>query len=55
MRESLTELLGTRGFEIVPVESAEEALARLARGTFDVVLSDYKLGGATSTPLHSTV
>ena len=51
VRESLAELLASRGYDVVTVGSAEEALGRLARSPVDVVLSDLKLGGVDGLEL----
>ncbi len=51
VRDSLGELLGSRGFDVRLEESAEEALAWLARAPVDVVLSDLRLVGADGLDL----
>ena len=51
VRQSLTELLDSRGFDVAAALSAEEAFARLERASVDLVLSDLKLAGADGLAL----
>jgi DNA-binding NtrC family response regulator len=51
VRQSLTELLDARGFDVAAARSAEEALERLERASVDLVLSDLKLSGADGLAL----
>lgn len=43
-RRAVARWLGGLGFEVVAVATAAEALERLARETFDVVVADWLLG-----------
>jgi DNA-binding NtrC family response regulator len=45
MRLSLSTLLSDEGYEVRAIESAEEALERLAREDFFLVITDARLGG----------
>jgi DNA-binding NtrC family response regulator len=45
MRASLKGILGSEGFSVRPIESAEEALRVLEREEFFLIISDYRLGG----------
>ncbi len=47
IREGLADLLGERA-SVVAVASVQEALSELGAGTFDLVLSDMRLGGEHS-------
>ncbi len=51
VRESLVEILRSRGFEVAPAPSVAEALTALSRSPFDVVLSDLKMPGADGVEL----
>jgi DNA-binding NtrC family response regulator len=51
VRDSLGELLASRGFDAHLEASAETALAWLARAPVDVVLTDLRLGGADGLDL----
>lgn len=44
LRLTLALLLRARGFEVDQAASAEDALAKLARGWFDAVVSDVRMG-----------
>jgi CheY-like chemotaxis protein len=46
-RAGLAELLEIKGYEVTTVGSAEEALDLLQVDEFDLLISDYQLGGAT--------
>jgi PAS domain S-box-containing protein len=48
---SLRDLLSLQGHHVTLAESAQAALARVAEGAFDVVLTDYSLGEATGAQL----
>ncbi len=45
MRRSLQAMLQDEGYKVCPVESAEEALARLHKEIFFMVITDARLGG----------
>ncbi|HXH83110.1 MAG TPA: sigma-54 dependent transcriptional regulator [Candidatus Tectomicrobia bacterium] len=47
MRELLTILLRQQGYEVEAVDGPERAIALLARETFDLVITDLRMGGAT--------
>jgi CheY-like chemotaxis protein len=47
-RDGLAEALGER-YEVVEAASAEEGLSRLEQERFDLLLTDYRLRGATGT------
>lgn len=51
LRLSLALLLRARGFEVDQAASAEDALARLARGGFDAVVSDVRMGTVSGVEL----
>ncbi len=51
VRESLVEILRSRGFLAAPASSVAEALLALARSPVDVVLSDLKMPGADGLEL----
>jgi DNA-binding NtrC family response regulator len=46
VRESLTEILHDRGFDVTGAGTAEEGMAILGRSPVDVVLTDFRLPGA---------
>jgi len=46
VRASLREMLAERGYEVVEAGSVAEAMARLARTSMDVVLTDFRMPGA---------
>ena len=46
VRASLREMLAERGYEVVEAGSVAEAVARLARTSMDVVLTDFRMPGA---------
>lgn len=48
-RSVLRDLLGTEGYSVTDVASAEEALEQLHADTFDLMVTDYQLGGATGS------
>jgi CheY-like chemotaxis protein len=48
---SLRDLLALQGHQVMLVDSAPAALARLAEDSFDVVLTDYSLGEVTGAQL----
>lgn len=48
-RSMLRDLLETEGYSVTDVASAEEALEQLQAGTFDLMVTDYQLGGATGS------
>ena len=48
-RASLADILTEHGYQVVHVGSAEEALDRLHLQPFDLLITDYRLGGATGT------
>jgi CheY-like chemotaxis protein len=47
IRETITEVLGSMGCHVVPAEDGPAALLALGEGSFDLVLSDIKMPGAT--------
>ena len=51
VRDSLVEMLGSRGFEVSAAASVADALAALGRSPVDVVLTDLKMPGADGTEL----
>ena len=51
VRTSLSELLASRGFEVIAAASAAEAQDRLIRGPVDVVLTDLKMPGTDGLEL----
>src|SRR5262249_56320808 len=51
VRDSLVEMLGSRGFQVAPAASVAEALTALSRSPVDVVLSDLKMPGADGLEL----
>ena len=48
-RRSLGELLQAEGYAVTESDNAETALERLQAESFDLLISDYQLGGATGT------
>ena len=48
-RASLADILTEHGYTVVQVGSAEEALDQLHVAPFDLLITDYRLGGATGT------
>jgi len=48
-RASLADILTEGGYRIVQVGSAEDALDQLHLESFDLLITDYRLGGATGT------
>jgi DNA-binding NtrC family response regulator len=48
-RRSLAELLQAQGYAVTGAANAESALERLQVESFDLLISDYQLGGATGT------
>jgi two-component system response regulator HydG len=51
MLEALTDGLDEKGFEVVAARSAEAALVHLAEGTFEVMVTDLRMGGADGLTL----
>jgi DNA-binding NtrC family response regulator len=51
VRESLLEILRSRGYDVSEASSVTEALARLAKSPVDVVLTDFRLPGADGLEL----
>lgn len=51
LRLTLALLLRARGFEVDQAASAEDALAKLARGRFDAVVSDVRMGRLSGVDL----
>ena len=51
VRTSLSELLASRGFEVIQAASAAEAQDRLARAPVDVILTDLKMPGVDGLEL----
>jgi DNA-binding NtrC family response regulator len=51
VRDSLVEMLGSRGFEVSAASSVAEATTALARSPVDVVLTDLKMPGADGLEL----
>lgn len=51
LRLTLGLLLKARGFSVEQAASGEEALARLAAGGFDAVVSDVRMGGVSGRDL----
>jgi DNA-binding NtrC family response regulator len=51
VRDSLVEILRSRGFQVAPAASVTEAMTALARSPVDVVLSDLKMPGADGLEL----
>jgi two-component system response regulator AtoC len=51
VRESLVAILSSRGFEVLPAASVDEASSVLARTPLDVVLSDLRMPGADGLDL----
>lgn len=45
MRDTMAEILECAGYEVSTARSGEDALARLAERTFDVVLMDIRMPG----------
>ena len=45
MRELLTRVLGEEGYEVVAARDGHQAMARIAEGLFDLVLSDVRMPG----------
>lgn len=54
VRENLTELFETFGFEVRTAANAREALARLEDGAVDLLLTDYRMPGPTGLELIET-
>jgi DNA-binding NtrC family response regulator len=55
VRESLTEILRERGYDVVEAGTAEEALRVMAHAPIDVVLTDFRLPGADGLELVKQV
>ena len=55
MRFSLQSILGTEGYGVRAVESAEEALTALSKERFFMVLTDARLGGMTGYELLARI
>jgi DNA-binding NtrC family response regulator len=55
MRLSLQSILGTEGYQVRAVESAEEALAALHKERFLMVITDARLGGMTGYELLAKI
>jgi two-component system response regulator AtoC len=51
VRDSLREILVERGYEVTEAGTVDEAVARLARTSVDVVLTDFRLPGADGLAL----
>jgi CheY-like chemotaxis protein len=51
VRETTIEFINEVGFDVVAVESAEEALERLADASFDIVFTDISLPGMSGIEL----
>lgn len=51
VRDSLVEILSSRGFEATPASSVDAALEQLGRAPVDVVLSDLRMPGADGLEL----
>ena len=51
VRESLTEILRERGYDVVEAGTVEEALRVVAHAPLDVVLTDFRLPGADGLAL----
>jgi DNA-binding NtrC family response regulator len=51
VRDSLVEILRSRGFQVAPAASVTEAMGALSRSPVDVVLSDLKMPGADGLDL----
>lgn len=50
VRNAMRMLLKIEGYEVVPVAGADEAIARMSDGNFDLLITDYHLeGGRTGT------
>jgi CheY-like chemotaxis protein len=49
LREAVCEGLRERRYVVTPAASAEEALEHLHVASFDLLITDYRLGGATGT------
>jgi DNA-binding response OmpR family regulator len=54
-RDCVTDMLLQEGHAVVGAATAEEALQHLDAGVFDLVISDYQLGGATGAWLARVV
>ena len=46
-REIITDILRASGYSVTPVNGGEAALAALSEGTFDLLLTDLRMGGWT--------
>ena len=55
VRESLTEILRERGFDVVEAGTVAEALRVVAQAPIDVVLTDFRLPGADGLELVKQV
>src|SRR4030095_2837294 len=53
--DQLLRLYTHDGYNVVPVSSSEEALAQLAEGTIDLVVTDIKLPGLSGVDLVATL
>jgi DNA-binding NtrC family response regulator len=51
VRDSLVEILSSRGFQVAPAASVAEAMTALSKSPVDVVLSDLKMPGADGLEL----
>jgi two-component system NtrC family sensor kinase len=52
VRDFVNEVLGAAGYEIVTVEDGSDALERLGREDYDVILIDVKLPGMSGIELY---
>jgi DNA-binding NtrC family response regulator len=55
VRESLREILRERGYEVLEAGDVPQAMAQLARGPVDVVLTDFRLPGSDGLALVKQV
>lgn len=51
LRENLTELLTSAGYEVVSASNTSEALERLRKEDFDLLLTDLRMPGASGIEL----
>jgi two-component system response regulator FlrC len=55
LREALVDTLMLGGYEVTPVDSAENAMVKLGNASFDLVVSDIQMGGMSGLSLLKSV
>jgi CheY-like chemotaxis protein len=55
IKELVAEVLGSRGYAVTTVSSAEEALAAIGERAFDLVISDLHLSGSSGVMLAADI